>query len=115
MNTPSPSTNIGLRNVSIDGITDPSKRRRMKRLVLTNTEDSPILEVRNINSELDEYIAPAVRDPKEMADGDDEQDDEDSDCNEAPCDDTVVVRGLGGLASGGRRRSKRRKAHISTE
>lgn len=87
----------------------------MKRLVLTNTEDSPALEVRNVNSELDEYITPAAVDATEMADGDDEQDNDDSDCDEAPCDDTVVVRGNARLAGGERRRSKRRKAHTSGE
>lgn len=87
----------------------------MKRIVLTNSEDSLALEVRNVNSELDEYVTPVSVDAEEMADGDDEHDDDDSDCDEAPCDDTIVARESAGLVGGDRRRSKRRKANTSGE
>lgn len=82
---------------------------------LTNTENSLALEVQDVNSELEEYVTPASVDAEEMADEDDKEDTNDSNCNEAPYDGTVVVRGYARLVDGNRKRFKWRRTQTSQE
>lgn len=50
-----------------------------------------------------------------MANEDKEEESDDSDCDKAPCYDTVVVRGKAKPAGGSRRRSKRERILASGE
>lgn len=75
------------------GAHNKTKRRRVKRIVMTMSNDISSLEVHNLNSELEEFVPPMAADGGQLMDGDDDMTDDD-DNDEAPCDDTVIVRGV---------------------
>ncbi len=86
---------------------DPLAKRR-KRLVRTNVGGEDTIELRNDNSEIEGLVRTNYGDEDDvLGDGDDER--EDDDCDEAPCDDDVVVRSLSVPLDGPIRRSSRRK------
>lgn len=84
----------------------------MKRIVITNSNNTYTLEVRNINLELKEYIPRVSNNEEEMAKEDNEYDNDDS---KAPCDHTVVVRRVAGHADVVCRSSKRKKMSKSQD
>jgi hypothetical protein len=86
---------------------DPLAKRR-KRLVRTNVGGEDTIELRNENSEIEGLVRTNYGDEDDvLGDGDDER--EDDECDEAPCDDDVVVRSFSIPLDGPVRRSSRGK------
>nr|PNR33703.1 hypothetical protein PHYPA_023519 [Physcomitrium patens] len=83
----------GNRFKNMDGVTDKRKNARVKRLVNTASSAGADLQVRNLNSEIEEYVAPTSKIPAETfsSSGDDA---DDEDCDEVPGDNTVVLHGV---------------------
>ncbi|KAG0604158.1 hypothetical protein M758_10G149700 [Ceratodon purpureus] len=79
--------------MNVDGITDKTKRRKIKRIVTTVVDGTVDHELRNIHSTVEEFV------PNQGGDGDDEgskssegyYSSEDS-REEAPDDEDIVVR-----------------------
>jgi len=86
---------VGKRRLPIineDGITDKTKRRKVKRIVTTVVDGTIDHELRNIHSTVEEY-APVVYGDEDAICGDDEGSDGSDDSRaEAPDDEDIVLR-----------------------
>ncbi|KAG0574076.1 hypothetical protein KC19_VG232100 [Ceratodon purpureus] len=111
--TPSLPVAVGKRRLpvmNVDGITDKTKRRKVKRIVTTVVDGTIDHEFRNIHSTVEEYV------PNQGGDGDDEgskssegYDSAEDSREEAPDDEDIVVRVPLGMP-GTRRNPERRTA-----
>lgn len=99
-----------LRN--LDGITHSRRNGRVKRLVNTTSNTGVQLEVRNLNSEIEEYVAPTMENCRENLSSS-EEDSYDEDCDEVPGDNSIVLHGIS--VPQNRRRSNRKRKRDGSE
>jgi len=83
---------VGTRGINADGVTDSTKRRKVKKIVTTHVEGMIDLEVRNVNSTVEEFAPNAYGDEDEVCGDDEESDGSDDSHAEVPNDEDIVVR-----------------------